>query len=84
MTPQHLSAEKRRALEILAAAGRKGVSDATLLAHGFLPEMLAGLVLAGLATAVTETIGPAIKIVRHRITAAGRKAIEELRGDDAP
>ncbi len=39
--------------------------------------MLAGLVLAGLATAVTETIGPAIKLERHGITAAGRRALEE-------
>jgi hypothetical protein len=39
--------------------------------------MLAGLVLAELATAVTETIGLAIKLERHRITAAGRRALEE-------
>jgi hypothetical protein len=76
MTPQqHFSAEQRRALKILAAAGREGVNDAALRAHGFLPEMLAGFVLDGLAAAVTETIGPAIKVERHHITAAGRKAI---------
>jgi DNA-binding PadR family transcriptional regulator len=72
-----LNDEQQRALEILADAGRNGVSDATLPAHGFSLETLAGLVLAGLATAVTETVGPALKIERYRITDAGRKAIEE-------
>lgn len=41
--------------------------------------MLAGLVLAGLATVVAETLqadGPTIKIERVRITDAGRRAIE--------
>jgi hypothetical protein len=77
MTEQHLTAEQRRALEILADAGRNGVSDATLLAYGFWHEMLSELVLAGFATVVTETIGPAIEVERYRITDAGRKAMEE-------
>jgi hypothetical protein len=77
MTSRHLSAEQRYGLATLAAAGRNGVSDATLLADGFLLEMLRGLVLAGFATVVTETIGPAVKIERYRITDEGRKAIEE-------
>jgi hypothetical protein len=41
--------------------------------------MLAGLVLAGLATVTTAFIragGPAMKVDRYRITAAGRRAIE--------
>jgi hypothetical protein len=76
MTSRHLSTEQRCGLETLAAAGRNGVSDATLLAGGFSLETLAGLVLAGLATAVTETIGPAFKIERYRITDEGRKAIQ--------
>jgi hypothetical protein len=40
MTEQHLGAEQRRVVEILADAGRCGVSDATLLAYGFWHEML--------------------------------------------
>ena len=57
--------EQRRALEILADAGQHGATEATMLAHGFWRDMLAGLVLAGLATVVTETIragGPTIKV----------------------
>ncbi len=76
MTEQHLGAEQRRALEILADAGRYGVSDATLLAYGFWHEMLSELVLAGLATMATETIGPAIEVERYRVTATRRRAIE--------
>jgi hypothetical protein len=62
-----------------------GVSDATLLADGgFLPETLPGLVLAGFTTAVTETIGQAIKVERHRLTAAaeGRCRSDAQSGDD--
>ena len=42
-----------------------------MLAHEFSRDMLAGLVLAGLATVVTETVragGPTIKLERVRIT----------------
>jgi hypothetical protein len=77
MMEQRLSAEQRRALELLADAGRNGASDATLLAYGFWHKMLSELVLAGLATVMTETIGPAIEVERYRVTDAGRKAIEE-------
>ena len=68
--------DARRALEILADAGRYGVSDATLLAYGFWHEMLSELVLAGLATVATETIGPVIEVERYRITDDGRKALK--------
>jgi hypothetical protein len=76
MTEQDLSAEQRRALEILADAGRYGASDATLLAYRFWHEMLSELVLAGLATVATETIGPVIEVERYRITDDGRKALK--------
>jgi hypothetical protein len=49
-----------------------------MLAHGFHREMLAGLVQAGLATVVTETMraGAApIKVERYRITDNGRDAL---------
>jgi hypothetical protein len=52
---RHLSAKQRWALEILAAAGLRGCAGATLLAHGFRVDMIAGLVHDGLATAHCET-----------------------------
>jgi hypothetical protein len=75
-----LSREQRRALKMLADAPR-GISEEVLvIAHGFSVEMLAGLVLAGLAAVVTETKtvhrGMTIDIERIRITTAGRRGIE--------
>jgi hypothetical protein len=75
-----LSREQRRALKMLADAPR-GVSEEVLvIAHGFSVETLGGLVLAGLATVVTETKtvlrGLTIDIERIRITTEGRQAIE--------
>jgi hypothetical protein len=72
-----LNAEQQRALKMLADAGQDGPTEPTLLAHGFWHEMLAGFVLSGFAKVTTETIGPAIKVKRYRITAAGLKTIEE-------
>jgi hypothetical protein len=75
----HLSAEQRRALKLLARI-RGGATEATLFAHGFWREMVAGLVLAGLATVTTAFIragGTAMRVDRYRITAAGRRAIED-------
>jgi hypothetical protein len=72
-----LSAEQQRALKLLARIPG-GATEATLFAHGFWREMLAGLVLAGLATVTTKLVragGPVMKVDRYRITAAGRKAI---------
>jgi hypothetical protein len=73
-----LNAEQRRALELLAGTPR-GITDTAFLAHGFTGEMLAGLVLAGLATVVTETAsvgGPTVKVERIVITDDGRAALE--------
>jgi hypothetical protein len=73
-----LDAEQRRALKLLARIPG-GATEATLFAHGFWREMLAGLVFAGLATVTTAFIragGPAMRVDRYRITAAGRRAIE--------
>jgi hypothetical protein len=72
--------EQRRALKMLADAPR-GVSEEVLvIAHGFSAETVGGLVLAGLATVVTETKtvlrGLTIDIERIRITTEGRQAIE--------
>ena len=74
-----LSAEQRRALELLAA-GPRGYTKARLLADGFTVDMLAHLVSEGLATAQRETMrvgGRQIRVERYRITDAGRRAIEE-------
>jgi len=49
-------------------------------AHGFDSDMIAGLVHGGLATAERETMkngAKPVEVVRLRITAAGRTAIEE-------
>jgi hypothetical protein len=76
---RHLSLERRRALKLLASSPRGVAAELLVLAHEFSRDMLAGLVLAGLATVVAETLkadGPTIRIDRVRITDAGRKAIE--------
>jgi hypothetical protein len=75
----HLSAEQRRALELLASSPHGAIDEVFVLAHGFSRDMLAGLVLAGLATVVTETLradGPTIMVERIQITDAGRLALE--------
>jgi hypothetical protein len=74
-----LSAEQRRALEILAAAGRHGCAGAALLGHGFRVGMLADLVGDGLAAARRETVmvhKREIAVVRGCITEAGQKSIK--------
>jgi len=76
---RHLRSERRRALLLLASNSRGATEDLLVLAHQFSRDMLAGLVLAGLATVVTETVragGPTIKVERMQITDAGRKVLE--------
>jgi hypothetical protein len=73
------SPEWRQALQLLARSPRGAIEDVLELGHGFSPEVLATIVLAGLATVVTETLGvegATIKIERIRITDAGRRALE--------
>jgi hypothetical protein len=75
-----LSKEQRRALALLASIPYGVTEDLLVLAHGFDRAMLAGLVHEGLATAQREVVtGPSrtvIKVVRIRITDAGRMAFE--------
>jgi hypothetical protein len=75
-----LSAEQRRALELLAREPRGVTGHLLVIAHGFEMEMLAGLAHEGLvAAAVGDQLkvgGNAIEIVRFWITAAGRRALE--------
>jgi hypothetical protein len=73
-----LSAEQRRALELLAGSPR-GCTKARLLADGFTVDMLTDLVREGLATAQRETMrvgGGQIRVERYRTTDDGRKALE--------
>ncbi len=72
MTP-----DEYRTLQRLADVPR-GIAETLMLAHGFTHELIAGLVLAGLATEVTETARGAqtIKVELVIITDAGRQAIE--------
>jgi len=77
---RHLRGEQRWALEILAAAGLRGCTGATLLAHGFSVEMVADLVHDGLATARRQTMRVGrrkLQFALMRITDAGRRAIED-------
>ena len=63
---------------MLARSPRGAIEDVLELGHGFFHEMLAMLVLAGLATVVTETLrvdGGTFTIERMRITDAGRLTI---------
>ena len=73
------SREQRRALKKLAGTPR-GLTEDLLIAHGFSVEMLSSLVLAKLATVVTEPMmtdrGVTTMVERIRITDAGRMALE--------
>ena len=76
---RYLTPERRRALQLIASSPGGIASELLVLAHEFSRDMLAGLVVAGLATVVAETLkadGPTIKVERVRITDAGRRAIE--------
>jgi hypothetical protein len=77
-----LTRDQRRALALLASDER-GVTEDLMLAHGFRGKMLAGLVLAGLATVTTDTMragATPIKVECYRITDAGRAALAAAGG----
>jgi hypothetical protein len=75
-----LSAEQRRALELLAREPRGVTGHLLGVAHGFEMKMLAGLAHQGLVAAVvgesTKAGGNVIEVVRFWITAAGRRALD--------
>jgi hypothetical protein len=76
--PPRLTPKARWALELLAV-DRRGLTETLLRTYGFTLRMLAALIRAGLATAQRQTVradGRAIKVIRIRITEAGRQAIE--------
>jgi hypothetical protein len=74
-----LSANRRRALELLANS-LDGVTKETLvLVHGIDRDTIAGLVRTGLATTRHEIVSTGSKTIngkRYRITNAGRMALE--------
>jgi hypothetical protein len=79
---RRLSAEQRRALEMLADIPRGVTEDLFVLAHGFDSDMIAGLVRVGFATARRETVragGKTTEVVHIRITEAGRQVLETRR-----
>jgi hypothetical protein len=70
-----LTGDQRRALALFACDEHSTTED-LMLAHGFRDKMLEGLVLAGLATVVTETVragAATIKVDCYRITDAGAR-----------
>jgi hypothetical protein len=50
-----VTAERRRVLRMLAG-GPRGDTEAVLMAHGFTPELLGGLIVAGLAISTIEKV----------------------------
>jgi hypothetical protein len=71
------SAERQRALELLAASP-DGCTAAILMAHGFKSDRLVELINAGLASVTTERMiaaDRAMEVTRVRITDAGRQAL---------
>ena len=76
----HSSPEWRQALQFLASSPRGATEEVLVLGHGFSRDMLAMLVLAGLAKVVSETVragGSTIKVERVSITDADRRAIDD-------
>jgi len=59
-----LTADQRRALEMLACAPRRGYTEASLRAHGFDKPMLADLVNAGLASRTPERVRTAGRLAK--------------------
>ncbi len=80
-----LSPKARKALNLLASSPGGAAEELVLIAYGFRREMLAGLVLAGLATVVTDTLRideGTIGIDLLTITDAGRNALKDRRVRD--
>jgi hypothetical protein len=79
MTVIRTSPEQQRALKLLASSGHAVNEDLLIRSYGFSRGVLASLVrrrLAARESEVMEASGKTIEVVRLRITAAGRKAIE--------
>jgi hypothetical protein len=72
---RYLSAEHRRALQLLADIPF-GVNDTTMFVNGFTRETIVRLVQAGLATTERDNLKAGQSIGRIRITEAGRQALK--------
>jgi glutamine phosphoribosylpyrophosphate amidotransferase len=73
-----LGADERRALAMLAKAGRDGAAQAWLSAHGFDASTTAGLVSEGMATIAAEKVrieDKMVAVAKVRITEAGQNAL---------
>jgi hypothetical protein len=78
--------QRHRALELLEAS-IDGCTEAIMLAYGFKTELLVELVNARLATATIDRMvvgGRRVKVIRMRITAAGRRALAKFDADLPP
>jgi hypothetical protein len=78
MSKSRVSAEQRRALELLASSPHRATKRLLVVAHGFETDRIAGLVRSGLAAEeleVRKAGGKTIDVVRVKITDAGRKAL---------
>jgi hypothetical protein len=75
-----LSAERRRALALLARLPRGMFEDLLVVAHDFDRAIIASLVEGGFATAHREIVTApghtTIEVVRIRISDAGRRALD--------
>jgi hypothetical protein len=74
--PDH-PADWRRALELLGSSP-EGVTDAALLARGFEPTVIAGLVESTLATSTTEVVLAGSRptdVRRLQLTDSGRRVL---------
>jgi len=79
---RHLSAERHRALQLLASS-ESGITEVLLLSHGVTLHMLGRLIRSGLATVQRETMnngGQTIDIGRVMITDAGRRTLKRVSG----
>jgi hypothetical protein len=66
-----------RALALLAD-NPEGMTEATMLAHGFTAMLIAELIIAGLASADDVAgNGRELQVTRFKITDAGRRAIAD-------
>jgi len=74
---RRLSAQRRRALQLLAS-NQSGSTETFLFAHGVTPHMLARLLNSGLATIQRAPVKSADG--RVMITDAGQRALEGVNG----
>jgi hypothetical protein len=72
---RHLSAEQRRALQLLADIPF-GVTETAMSVNGFARQTIVRLLRAGLATTERDNLKAGQSIGRLRITEAGRRALE--------